>query len=34
MLTKMLTNSDLAFYKFAGRDAIAQWKTGAAESSQ
>jgi len=27
MLTKMLTNSDLAFYKFEGTDAIAQWKT-------
>lgn len=32
MLTKMLTNSDLAFYKFEGADAIAQWKTGAARS--
>jgi uncharacterized damage-inducible protein DinB len=33
MLTKMLTNSDLAFYKFDGTDAIAQWKTGATQSS-
>jgi uncharacterized damage-inducible protein DinB len=32
MLTKMLTNSDLAFYKFDGADAIAQWKTGAARA--
>ena len=33
MLTKMLTNSDLAFYKFEGTDAIAQWKTDAAKSN-
>ena len=33
MLTKMLTNSDLAFYKFEGKDAIAQWKTDAAKSN-
>jgi uncharacterized damage-inducible protein DinB len=33
MLTKMLTNSDLAFYKFEGTDAVAQWKTDVAHSS-
>src|SRR5580765_5182793 len=33
MLTKMLTNSDLALYKFDGTDAIAQWKTDAAHRS-
>ena len=33
MLTKMLTNSDLAFYKFEGTDAVAQWKTDVARSS-
>ena len=33
MLTKMLTNSDLAFYKFEGTNAVAQWKTGAGEAS-
>jgi uncharacterized damage-inducible protein DinB len=27
MLTKMLTGSDLAFYRFDGKDAIPQWKT-------
>jgi uncharacterized damage-inducible protein DinB len=32
MLTKMLTNSDLAFYKFEGTDAIGQWKTDVAPS--
>ena len=32
MLTKMLTNSDLAFYKFEGTDAVAQWKTDVAHS--
>ena len=32
MLTKMLTNADLAFYKFDGTDAVAQWKTDAASS--
>jgi uncharacterized damage-inducible protein DinB len=34
MLTKLLTNSDLAFYKFDGADAVAQWKTGAAHSRE
>jgi uncharacterized damage-inducible protein DinB len=33
MLTKMLTGSDLAFYKFEGTNAVAQWKTDAAQSS-
>lgn len=33
MLTKMLTNTDLSFYKFDGTDAIPQWKKGAAPSS-
>jgi len=33
MLTKMLTNADLALYKFDGTDAIAQWKTDAAQTS-
>jgi len=30
MLTKMLTNADLAFYRFEGTNVIAQWKTDAA----
>jgi len=33
MLTKMLTNADLGLYKFDGTDAIAQWKTDAAQTS-
>jgi uncharacterized damage-inducible protein DinB len=32
MLTKMLTNTDLAFYKFEGTTAIPKWKTDAAHS--
>jgi uncharacterized damage-inducible protein DinB len=33
MLTKMLIGADLAFYKFEGTNAVAQWKTGAAQSN-
>ena len=32
MLTKMLTNADLAFYKFEGTTAVPKWKTDAAHS--
>lgn len=33
LLTKMLIGSDLAFYKFEGTNAIAQWKNSAAQSN-
>jgi uncharacterized damage-inducible protein DinB len=33
MLTKMVTNSDLEFYKFDGTNAVAQWKNDAASSA-
>ena len=33
MLTKMVTNSDLEFYKFDGANAVAQWKNDAASSA-
>jgi len=33
MLTKMLTNSDLEFYKFDGTNAVAQWKSDAVSST-
>jgi len=33
MLTKMVTNSDLEFYKFEGTNAVAQWKNDAASSA-
>jgi len=29
----MLTDADLALYKFDGTDAIAQWKTDAAQTT-
>lgn len=32
MLTKMLTNADLAFYQFEGTTAVPKWKTDAATS--
>jgi uncharacterized damage-inducible protein DinB len=32
MLTKMLTNADLAFYRFDGTTAVPEWKTDAARS--
>jgi uncharacterized damage-inducible protein DinB len=32
MLTKMLINADLAFYKFEGTTAVPKWKTDAAHS--
>lgn len=32
MLTKMLTNADLAFYRFDGKTAVPKWKTDAANS--
>jgi len=32
MLTKMLTNTDLSFYKFEGTTAVPQWKSDAAHS--
>jgi uncharacterized damage-inducible protein DinB len=32
MLTKMLTNADLAFYRFEGTTAVPKWKTDAAHS--
>jgi uncharacterized damage-inducible protein DinB len=32
MLTKMLTNADLAFYQFEGTTAVPKWKTDAAHS--
>lgn len=32
LLTKIITNSDLAFYKFKGTDSIHQWKMDAAGS--
>lgn len=32
MLTKMLTNADLAFYRFDGTTAVPKWKTDAAHS--
>jgi hypothetical protein len=32
MLTKMLTNADLAFYQFDGTTAVPKWKSDAANS--
>jgi uncharacterized damage-inducible protein DinB len=32
VLTKMLTNTDLAFYKFEGTTAVPEWKSEAAQS--
>jgi uncharacterized damage-inducible protein DinB len=33
MLTKMVTNTDLEFYKFDGTNAVAQWKNDPANSA-